>query len=412
MTSKPVFRFLSIWISIAICGLPVVHGADSLEGLLLGKHAKSSKPPGRQPSSDGADSIKSFTQDDAEFSRGAKAIANTKAEPLPQGSGGAQIYQSYSRAVVLVITKDSIGSGVLIDSTGKIVTNWHVTGSNQDVRVVFKPATEGQSLSKNDLFQAQVLKVDQVADLALIHVARIPAGIKPLPMGNISDVMVGADVHAIGHPTGQAWTYTKGVVSQVRQAHNWSTSGSLIQHRANVIQTQTPINPGSSGGPLISDTGQLVGINTMFHAGGQGINFAVSVDEVRRFLGSAGNRYASGSNERPQKAAKRECKVKELYRHPSKDESKEIRGFDTDCDGKAELELHTPYDVRKPISVVFDENKDGHPDQMIIDTDRDEKWDYSLHDTNFDGKWDLVGFHPDGNIKPSRYEPYRGKSSP
>lgn len=262
MTSKLLLPCLSILVSIVVWTSPPAHGSDNLEGLLLGKHARGSKPPGRQPSSNGADSIQSLTQDDAEFSRGAKAIANTKPETLPQGSGGAQIYQSYSRSVVLVITKNGIGSGVLIDGTGKIVTNWHVTASNQDVRVVFKPGTENESLSKNDLIPAQVLKVDQVADLALIRVDRIPAGVKPLPMGNMSDVVVGADVHAIGHPTGQAWTYTKGVVSQVRQAHNWKTTGSLIQHKANVIQTQTPINPGSSGGPLISDTGQLAACRT------------------------------------------------------------------------------------------------------------------------------------------------------
>jgi S1-C subfamily serine protease len=396
---------LAFWASFSVFAQTTPRGTENLEALLLGNHARSSSP-NKQNLPEGDASIKALTQDDAGFSRGAKAIANTRSDALPQGQMGARIYQDYSRSVVLVITRDGIGSGVLIDQSGRIITNWHVLNRNRDVGVIFKPQMEGQSLNKNDLIRATVVKVDEVADLAVLRVDRIPSGIVPVPLGSIADVVVGADVHAIGHPTGEAWTYTKGVVSQIRQAYNWKTTDSAVEHKANVIQTQTPINPGNSGGPLISDTGRLVGINS-FMVGGQGLNFAVSVDELKRFLSSSGNRYASASGVQQKNAASRECKVREIYNHPNKDDTVEIRGYDTDCDGKAELEVHKPYDVRKPISIVIDENKDGHPDQVIIDSDRDGKWDFSLHDTNFDGKWDLIGYHPDGAIKPSRYEPYR-----
>jgi S1-C subfamily serine protease len=75
------------------------------------------------------------------------------------------------------------------------------------------------------------------------------------------DIEVGADVRAIGHPKGEEWTYTKGIVSSVRPDYEWSGEPGE-SHRATVIQTQTPINPGNSGGPLLSDEGKIVGVNS------------------------------------------------------------------------------------------------------------------------------------------------------
>ena len=79
-----------------------------------------------------------------------------------------------------------------------------------------------------------------------------------------------------------------GVISQVRQAYKW-TAEDRRQHEASVIQTQTPINPGNSGGPLLTDNGQLIGVNS-FKAQGEGLNFAVSVDDVRVLLNAKNDR--------------------------------------------------------------------------------------------------------------------------
>ena len=116
-----------------------------------------------------------------------------------------------------------------------------------------------------------------------------PTGRTPVRLGDASEIAVGMDVHAIGHPTGEAWTYTTGVISQYRQAYEWQAESSAAKHKADVIQTQTPINPGSSGGPLLGDSGNLVGVNS-FKAEGEGLNFAITVDEVKRFLARSGNR--------------------------------------------------------------------------------------------------------------------------
>jgi S1-C subfamily serine protease len=84
---------------------------------------------------------------------------------------------------------------------------------------------------------------------------------KPIDLADEKDIAVGADVNAIGHPENLRWSYTKGIISQIRNGFAWSDE-SKIKHHADVIQTQTPINPGNSGGPVLSDDGKLIGVNT------------------------------------------------------------------------------------------------------------------------------------------------------
>lgn len=327
-----------------------------------------------------------------------------------RGAKEAQIYKRHSRSVVLIYTRDGLGTGTVVSATGDIITNYHVVKGFKEVGVIFKPIQEGQQPTKADLVRARVIKVDEVADLALIHVDGAPPGIEPIIIGNKSEVSVGDDVHAIGHPTGEAWTYTRGVVSQIRAGYEWSSGNNDVAHKANVIQTQTPINPGNSGGPLLSSSGKLAGINS-FKSKGEGLNFAIASDEVRQFINTPSDRLASKASTGNQKTAAKdgECQAKEVYRGNSKDDSTAIVGIDTDCDGKAEIEVRTPYDIRKPIMIYVDENKDGKPDMIIFDTNRDGKWDFSLRDTNFDGKWDLECEHEDGGLEPTRCIPYQEK---
>ena len=328
-----------------------------------------------------------------------------------RGAKEAQIYKRFSRSVVLVLTKGGLGTGTLVSANGDIITNFHVIKGAKDVGVIFKPVVEGQKPTKADLVRAKVIKVDEVADLALIRVEKVPVGIAPIAIGDKSVVAVGDDVHAIGHPTGEAWTYTRGVVSQIRSGYEWTSGGDDAAHKANVIQTQTPINPGNSGGPLLSSDGKLAGINS-FKSKGEGLNFAIASDEVRQFMSATTDRLASKASSGNQKKAAKddECPVKEVYRGNSKDDSTAIVGLDTDCDGKAEIEIRTPYDIRKPITLVVDENKDGKQDMIVFDTKRNGKWEFSLRDTDFDGKWDLECEHDDGDVMPARCVPYKPAS--
>ena len=312
-----------------------------------------------------------------------------------------QIYRTVSPSVVLIVNKEGLGSGALLDFAGDIITNWHVVNRYANVGVIFKPAVEGKEPTRDDMKLAYVVKYDEIADLALVKSSEVPLGRNPVRLGDTSEIAVGMDVHAIGHPS-EAWTYTTGVISQYRQGYAWQSEGDPIKHKADIIQTQTPINPGNSGGPLLSDAGNLIGINS-FKEGGEGLNFAVSVDEVKRFLARPGNRLA----EAPRTAKNNSgCKWKELSTFRNKDNNSTVTSIDMFCIGKANAEYVVPDKASDAIFLRLDRNGDETVDAIIFDFQRRSKWDLSFWDENFNGNWTLVGYHDDGSLKPTRFESY------
>jgi len=339
------------------------------------------------------------------------AISDVLFKVLPErastlrGAKEAQLYRRVSPAVVLVITNEGLGSGSLLNKHGDILTNWHVVKGNSEVAVVFKPVVEGQEPSKADLRRGKVLKIDELADLALVRVENIPANVEPLSLGDMSEAIVGEDVSAIGHPTGEAWTYTKGVISQVRKGYTWTSVETGKAHQADVIQTQTPINPGNSGGPLLSERADLIGVNS-FKSEGEGLNFAVAVDEVQRFLAAGSNRFAANASTRTGPSATGTCEPKELARGSNAKLDADVVSYDLDCDGKPDIEIRIPHDHSKPVTAVCDCNKTGKINLIVFDFDWDGDWDLSLHDTKARGQWDLIGFHPDGELVASRFIAY------
>lgn len=198
-----------------------------------------------------------------------------------RGAKDIEVYRRAAPAVVLVATSDGVGSGAVLDREGHVLTNWHVAGDNPEVVVVFKPRDSAE-IKKELAFRARVEKADSVSDLALLKIVAPTSTLSTLSLGNAATLAVGQDVHAIGHPEGEVWTYTKGVISQLRRNYTWAAEDG-IQHRANIIQTQTPINPGNSGGPLLDDDARLIGINS-FRASGEGLNYAVGLDTIQQFL--------------------------------------------------------------------------------------------------------------------------------
>ena len=159
---------------------------------------------------------------------------------------------------------------------------------NREVTIVFKPADPSGKPTEDEVVKADVVKIDVQRDLALVRPRSLPnRTVRPLQISS-QDIEVGADVHAIGHPRGEAWTYTKGIVSSVRPDYEWS-DGPGDSHRATVIQTQTPINPGNSGGPLLSDDGKIVGVNSFVIQDAEGLNFAVAAKEISYFLRNKAN---------------------------------------------------------------------------------------------------------------------------
>lgn len=129
-----------------------------------------------------------------------------------RGPHDAALYRNTSPAVVMVVTSDSIGSGAYLGN-GIIVSNWHVVQRYQAVGIIPKPEIEGATPTAASLLRGQVVRTDPSKDLALIQVAAMPSQIKPLQMGSSQDIQIGADVHAIGHPTGEACDHISFFVS-------------------------------------------------------------------------------------------------------------------------------------------------------------------------------------------------------
>lgn len=346
----------------------------------------------------------------AGLARYAKALDAMQPEPraATRGAKEVQIYQQAAPSVVLIITDDSIGSGALISADGLIITNQHVVGEADEVGVIFKPAVEGADIGDADVRPGKVLRRDAIADLALVKVSVVPPTAKPLKIGGAAGVQIGADVHAIGHPTGQVWTYTRGIVSQIRRDFTWNDEEVSGHKVAAIIQTQTPINPGNSGGPLLNDNLEIVGINS-FTSEGEGLNFAVSGDDVKIFLASKGDRMPAKAAPRKNKVSSTSCKAKALEEWSSKTAPKGMNYLvDVDCDDKGDFIAFEPTDKSEASRFLFDEDKDGEIDVALVDSDRDGEVDYGLYDTDHDGKADLKGyFKPDAD-EPYRYEKIKG----
>lgn len=308
----------------------------------------------------------------------------------------SQIYKIAAPAVVLVVTKEGLGSGSLIGSDGTILTNAHVVQGYTRVAVVFKPQQEGSEPTKSDAVLADVIKVDTIKDLALLRVSSTPRQISPIKFGAMDSVSVGQDVHAIGHPTGEAWSYTKGIVSQVRPNYVWSAENE--PHTATVIQTQTPINPGNSGGPLLDDSATLIGVNSFKAADTENVNFAISVEDVQSFLREAPRPVAPGPSA--------SCEPKVLYRGESDDKSELDTLVDLDCTGKPSAVLILPADVSQPLMFALFRGDVSNIYRIYFDPSRSAKWQTSIWRDDTSGPWLLLCAHDKGDIVPTRCERY------
>lgn len=326
---------------------------------------------------------------------------STRNDVLPDGRSlkDASLFKSQSPSVVLIMTEDGLGSGSLISADGLIITNKHVVGDNKKVGVFFKPDKDTVKILKESLIVGEVVKIDDVADLALVKVKSVPQGRVPVKFGVEDEIGVGLDVHAIGHPKGEYWTYTKGVISQYRPDFEWQSGENEPKHKANVIQTQTPINPGNSGGPLFLDSGVLVGVNSFKNSNAEGLNFAVSIDVVKEFIKRKGDRVASNIKAQ----AKDKCDLKVLFDGRTEKNNAKIVVLDTNCSGRKNIDFIYPDDSKEPYLARLYRNNDKKADAIIYSYSRTEKWDLSFWDNDYNNTWNTVGLHPDGDLIPQKY---------
>lgn len=174
--------------------------------------------------------------------------------------------------------QNSLGSGVIVDPSGIVVTNNHVIARADEIKVILADRRE---------FEAKVLRADDRTDLAVLRIAGAGADLPWLPFADSDDLEVGDLVLAIGNPFGVGQTVTLGIVSALAR-----TQVGITDYRF-FIQTDAAINPGNSGGALLGIDGRLIGINTAIYnrdsqGGSLGIGFAIPSNMVRSVVSGAG----------------------------------------------------------------------------------------------------------------------------
>jgi len=253
-------------------------------------------------------------------------------------------------------TSQSLGSGVIIDARGIILTNDHVVSGASKITATTKAGAE---------FDCDVIGSDADNDLAVLRVRKPNGALPAIHLGSSSDLLIGETIVAIGNPFGLSNTVTAGVVSAVGR----SVRGENEHTYTDFIQTDASINPGNSGGPLVNVDGDMIGIATAIIGGAQGIGFAIPIDRAKRivedlvkfgevrpvWVGLRGRTLLSGEENRP-----RGMRVKSVY--PNSPASKAgVRAGDqiVSVDG-------TPIDSQEAFETALSTRGPGRPFKMVL----------------------------------------------
>lgn len=188
------------------------------------------------------------------------AVVNIRGEKTLSAGAGQISGVDASRRV------NGMGTGVLIDRRGYILTNHHVVDGVKEIQV---------TTAEQKQFIARLVARDTETDLAVIKIdASDP--LPEIPLGTSSDLMPGETVIAVGNAYGYEHTVTRGIISALHRAVQVSDA----QYYDDLIQTDASINPGNSGGPLLNIDGEMIGLNVAVRAGAQGIGFAIPADKA------------------------------------------------------------------------------------------------------------------------------------
>jgi S1-C subfamily serine protease len=224
------------------------------------------------------------------YSKGISLLPKFHEPILTRGETGIAVFRKVSPSVVLVVManfKDDkvsdmgLGTGVILDQSGYVLTNWHVVSGYESGVIFLKPVL-GTEPPKNSALGMKLIALNKQADLALVKIERPPVGLVAVKLGDISSVQVAEDIHIIGHPHGQLWSYSTGVVSQIRNNYGWKYEDGSV-HLAKVLQMQTAINPGNSGGPVLDNNSSMLGLVAMSEEG-QNLDYAVAIDVIKDFV--------------------------------------------------------------------------------------------------------------------------------
>ncbi len=232
----------------------------------------------------------------------ARSASGSRRDVATSAPTATQVYQQDSPGVVSIkaVTADGedSGTGIVLNEQGLILTNDHVVAGARSLSV----SSHGTA---SDAHTATLVGEEANEDLALVHVNPSGLGLKPLKLVSSSSVQVGDAVYAIGNPYGLEETLTRGIVSALGREIS-APDGSKI---TGVIQTDAALNPGNSGGPLLNEQGEVIGVNSQIASdaasvagsqpGSTGVGFAINSNTVAQAIKTieAGNGVASTATE-------------------------------------------------------------------------------------------------------------------
>lgn len=172
------------------------------------------------------------------------------ASPGGNASPGGSPQPSLGTSTATAAPGGLLGSGVVIDANGDIMTCLHIVGSATSIQVTFADGTKSSATISSTLPES---------DIAVLQAAQKPAKVVPAVLGNPRGVRVGSEADVAGNPFGLDGSFTSGVVSGLNRSYKLPNDGPLLQ---GLIQVDAAVNPGSSGGPLVNREGQVIGIIT------------------------------------------------------------------------------------------------------------------------------------------------------
>ena len=190
-----------------------------------------------------------------------KSVVNIHTERMSVEDKDSRFFSAKARKVT------GMGTGVIVDERGYLVTNYHVI---QDVDVITVTLDGGST------YEGRPVSYDRKHDLAVVKIAATEP-LTVMHMGTSSDLMLAETVYAVGNAFGYEHTVTAGIISQLHR----DVEVDETQSYENLIQTDASINPGNSGGPLINLNGEVIGINVAIRSGAQRIGFAIPIDDAR-----------------------------------------------------------------------------------------------------------------------------------
>jgi S1-C subfamily serine protease len=215
-------------------------------------------------------------------------VAQALASATPPPAFSARVYQVIQPSLVLIQTQapdetgkvnNSLGSGVVIDDAGDILTSLHVVANADDIQLMFADGTQSR---------AQVVARQPENDIAVLHPIQPPALLVPATLGNPNAMRVGDETFAVGNPFGLYGSMSAGVISGFDRSFQPPDNDQELQ---GLIQIDAAVNPGNSGGPLLNRNGQLIGIvvgivNPTEQDVFIGIGFAVPINVAAGAIGS------------------------------------------------------------------------------------------------------------------------------